>query len=244
MSTKKLTLLILTVFAFGKAMAQKESYEQIISEFDKYDYEAKGTLFPYEGEPITGVLEYSFLGGDKVYLQVINEKGKLKKEKFDSRDIKGFHLDTLGGMAFEVVKSYAIGGGRGSFYQNITPNGGEKIKLYRTFITEGLVTTATADGVDGRWEFAALFPGEEKVISLEDIRVKPMEKKLPKKYLSDCPELAKKVENKEEGYYLETNPLKFSKLIKQAKENGGISDQYQIRCNIYSKIISEYNSCQ
>jgi hypothetical protein len=175
---------------------------------------------------------------------VINKKGKMKREKYDPKKVKGFYLDTLGGMTFDVVKTNAIGGGAGSFYQNITPESDEKIKLYRTFTTQGLATTATNNEVNGDWDFAALFPGEKKVLSLSDLRVTPMEKKLPKKYLSDCPELAKKVKNKEEGYYVETNPLKFKKILNQTLENEGATDLNQIRYNVYSRIISEYNNCQ
>ncbi|NJO00944.1 MAG: hypothetical protein HC880_03945 [Bacteroidia bacterium] len=66
------------------------------SPFDDYKYRDNGVIHPLTGDSITGTLLYSFLEAN-VYLETLDEKGKIRREKYSPKQISGFRLDTLGG---------------------------------------------------------------------------------------------------------------------------------------------------
>lgn len=204
-------------------------YAQSDSPFDKYTYISQGKIYPNEGEPITRKLGYSFLAKN---LYVFREDGK--REKLKPKEIKGFTLDTLGVMDF-VVK-------QGAIYQNITPNDGKEVRLYKKFISQGLVTYAIEDEVQGDWQYFLDFPDKKNVLSIDDIRVS-IHKTLPR-YLGACPELAKKVSQRQEGYKYEGNPLKVKKVMKQALLNSEKDAPENPKAGLYLKILREYYNCK
>ncbi len=211
------------------------------STLKEFYFASPGVLYPKEGDSLQGIIHFSFLEGN-VHLSRTNNKGKRRTETFKPKSLHSFHLDSLDGLYFEVVKVKATLGSKEVICQNLTPGVYGLVKLYRQFITQGLLTLAVDGKVLGNWEYSVLLPGEEKVMNLQELKLNPMHKKLPA-YLSDCPILADKVARQEEGYTFQGNVFQISQSLRQAQAEGA-SSQDELRLSIYMRIAEEYNTCQ
>lgn len=210
-------------------MSTSTIYAQSTSPFDEYEYTSQGVLYLNDGEPIAGKLQYSIFFNHVYLLDVDGEA-----QKFKSKHLKGFVLDTLGGMKFDVKQ--------GGIYQNITPRGGQEIKMYKCFVSDRPVTYAIQNEIQGQWEYYLDFPDKKNVLSINDLRIS-VHKTLPR-YLGDCPELAKKVSERQEGYKYEGNPFKVGKIMKQAVANSEKDAPENPKAGLYLKILKEYYDCE
>lgn len=239
---KVLLLLLLGGSPFSEALqAQQDStdiYYQIVKE---YEYKAPGTLYTPEGDSLRGHLHYSFLG-QSVYIERRNHRGKMRVTKYNTKTLRAFRLDTLEGLYFEVVQKSSLLGGKRIICQNLTPGVYGLVKLYRQFLSDGLLTIVRDGKIEGSWEYSVLLPGQEKVIPLQDLKLNPMHKKLTR-YLHDCPPLAEKVAQQVEGYTVSNNRFKLSSAGEQAYQEAALSLD-ELRLKVYLRIAEEYNNCQ
>jgi hypothetical protein len=188
-------------------------------------YVSSGTLYLSATDSIRAELKFNVLTPTAVWAY---RNGK--QEEFDAVKIKGFKLDTLGGILFEkIVRSYIIEE-KPSFYQNLFPESKKELKLYRIFNKESSAGTVT-----GEWQYYLFLSNRNEIRSVNDVVVLPYHKKLVP-YLKGCPELAGKVENKVEGY-----------TFKLFTTTSGVSNQARKdhpSIAVISRIMEEYNACK
>ncbi len=72
------------------ALAQNSIDDAIQEIFDRYDYKSTDTIFPIDGKPIIGQLQFSFVKSAFVHHQEINENGEIVKTKYKPTEVKGF----------------------------------------------------------------------------------------------------------------------------------------------------------
>ena len=185
----------------------------------------KGVVYLTNGKSFEGKISInkgSFVSNPvKVYAE-----GDKKPMQFDLRDVKAYEING-DYYALKEIKGGVIIGHRYSFMERLTPEN-SRIHLYENVEK---VTTRTRYGTTTHYEteYYMELPGtdDDNVWAVNSSKFVPNFDEKMSKLLSDCPMLARKIANQEEGY--------FYRQISMFKEK---------RANVLLNIIEEYNRCR
>lgn len=200
---KNTTLLLLVILVSNRLYAQ-ESYPM-----DQFELRSPGVLYVTATDSLTGTVKYNELTSGGV--SIINSAGDSKR--FSAKEILGFKTDNPI-RRFYTVKSDGIDKSM-MLYEDITPGGGKKLMLLKSFLQDGIVISGGQ--VKGKWENKMYAVGSKKLIGSNFKKVAEA--------LNDCPALAEKITKKEKGYYF-----------------GMISTPMQQE-QVLNNIVTEYNAC-
>ena len=203
---KKQNLFFVAIFL----LAAIQTYSQGSYSASGFELQSDGVLYISETDSVTGKIEYSELSPGSV--RVVDASGKSKK--YTAKETIGFKTQNPK-KVFHSIKSDGIDKSM-LFYEDITPNGGKKLLLLRSFIQDGLLVTGGQ--VKGDWENTIYSPATKKILSANF-------KKMAEQ-LKDCPALAEKITNKEKGYYF------------------GLIATPQQKEEVLANIVKDYNTCQ
>jgi hypothetical protein len=203
MKTQNLFLLfIISIVSFQ--VYSQESYP-----LADFELRTNGVLYISETDSVAGTIKYNQLTSGSV--SVIDASGKSKSYK--AKEIVGFKtLDPT--RNFYSIKSDGLDKSM-LFYEDITPNGGKKLKLLKSFIQDGIIITNGQ--VNGSWESQLYSTADKKLLGTNF-------KKMAEQ-LKDCPALADKISKKQKGYYF------------------GMISTPMAQEEVLNTIASEYNSC-
>ncbi len=192
-----LTLSLLIVAAFGQDIREAIKYE------------GKGIIEFKDGTKAEGEIVYEPFRPDRVKCKTDGaEKATTYKikvvSKFTAGEYKYFNRSNKG----------AIGGDE--YFVQIISNESYKIKLY---MYEQQRQFGTDDGYEVETTYYIEFPGQENLIALNDLKLSPFHKKMPK-YITDCDELTKKIAKKDKKYKvgMMTTPKKKVEILKMIIE--------------------------
>jgi glycosyltransferase involved in cell wall biosynthesis len=181
-------------------------------------YSGNGKIITYDGREIQGEIEYSFVSSRKIYYQTNGSK----KENIPMKDVKEFFIDDL---HFVKLATTALAIGDDQDIAIVKTPENNKIMMYEV-ISQGIIGTGEIPAYETERDYVVLFPGQSKPKPISDLAFMPFNKKVSK-LVADCPELSKKIENKEEGYKL-----------------GIIGNNKEAIFNLFLKISDEYENCK
>lgn len=175
----------------------------------------EGSMIMEDGTEVTGTVGYWYVNPSVVRFK---GEGEDKETKYKVGEVKSFVVD---GRNFIRIKAKdAIGTNPYTFAEMLTPPD-QKMALL-------LYQQQPAVGADGQHPITKTYyvqiPNDEQVYPAGDIKFMPLHKKMSK-IVSDCPELAEKIAKKEKGY------------------NYGVVSSDEMRADILTTIIEEYNAC-
>ncbi len=197
------SLLLLTAIAFG-AMAQT----------DFVSYKGQGKLITNTGETYTGLVFYALSRPRRVTVVLEDKTEKV----FNYDDTKEFNI---GDRQYYTIRVKILGNPN-TFAQLLNPESSGFIKLYRneqqpTIVTnkDFTITTSYFIGIKD----------QEYAMAAGDIKLMPFNKKMSE-IVKDCPALATKILEKQDGYKL-----------------GMISNDL-MRMTVFQKIAKEFDECK
>lgn len=183
---KQITIALFMVFSVFNGFSQGAVEESVLIESLTHNYKESSYL-GIEGEELKGLIKYVEYESYFYFKQKGEEKGvKIKPEQ-----VKSFSYNN-GELFFYSLKE--------NFY--LKENKEEKIQIFKRFTPKGGLTGVKIEGgkVLGKY---SNYVSIENVIALAhmgDLKsFSPFKKKVPA-LLKACPELAKKVADKEKGY--------------------------------------------
>ncbi len=192
----------------------------------------KGTIHLTTGDSLVGYVYIHYVE-DNVYY---NQKRKIKQ-----KEVKSIRLDTLGGLYFYpcIIEANGLNIGKGEtrYFLDLTPEN-KQSKILMGYKNEDVIFNKDSPKklLKGEWQFTFNVNGNfEKTYIFNAGNVTPYHKKLPK-MLADCPELAKKIADKQEGYFYKDPPM-FSLSMAQATK---VSD----RLVVLRRILDTYETCK
>ena len=206
---KKLLVLLLafvTLNTFGQSNNTIQEKERV--------FIGEGTIYLESGEELSGRIVHTRTNLKSVSLYT---EGVKKPKVCKTNNIVKF---TIGdSILFVKVKSTTST----KLVQDIGYSD-NKIKIYdATFQGNLYIGLDMKDGAPTYLEYWIIFPGMKKAISIKDIM---LSRKKVAKYVADCPDLSKKILNKEKGYKISViTPLNV--LLETYKK---ISEEYE-QCN-------------
>jgi hypothetical protein len=182
----------------------------------------EGTLYLKDGKTVDGklVIETENIFGSKVKLYTNEER---KPMQFSLSQVRGYAMNNNAYEVKEIREGLSIGK-RQFFMKRLTPEN-SRIHLYEFSKKETVNKTSTRHVT----EYYAQLPGEEDdlVHSTIGSRFVPHFEQKVSRIVSDCPSLAKKIAEKQNGY--------FYAQVSLLKEK---------RVDVLMRIIEEYNQCK
>lgn len=185
-----------------------------IAQTDFITYRGPGKVVTHKGETFIGEVIYSLSSPGRV--KVILEDKTDKVLNYD--ETKEFTVDDRQYHAIKVK----ILGNPNTFAQLINPESSSLIKVYRneqqpTIVVGGnfAVTTSYYIGL----------PNQDKAFETGDLAMMPFNKKMAE-VVKDCPALAKKIMDKEDGYKI------------------GMMSVDLLRVPVYLRIAKEFDACK
>ncbi|RYZ58961.1 MAG: hypothetical protein EOO14_09005 [Chitinophagaceae bacterium] len=181
----------------------------------------EGRLYLHNGKTIDGklVIETENIFGGKVKLFAGDEK---KPMQFSLSQVRGYAMDNNEYELKEIREGLSIGK-RQYFMKRLTPEG-SRMHLYE-FSKKEIVNKTSSRHV---LEYYVELPGEEEnlVFSTNGSHFVPHFEQKVSRIVSDCPTLAKKIAEKQNGFfYAQVNLLR------------------EKRVDVLMRIIDEYNKC-
>lgn len=187
-----------------------QTYSQESYKLADFELQSPGVLYTSATDSLMGTIKYNELTGGGVTLTDASGKSK----RYTAKEVAGFKTQTPS-KVFYSVKSDGLDKSM-MFYEDITPNGGKKLKLVKSFIQDGVIISG--DQVKGKWENQLYSPATKKLLGSNFKKVAEQ--------LKDCPALADKITTKQKGYYF-----------------GLMSTPFQ-QDEVFKNIVTEYNTCQ
>jgi len=169
-------------------------------------YAGNGKIILNSGEELVGKVAIELYHPDEVAIGLSNREIK----NFNTRAVKEFYIED---KHYFTIKIPVIGNTNTFAY--LISKEGYKIRLFRYEQSDLSKSIST--------EIYVLFEGEQKAYTLDDFRVHPFSK--VSKFVQSCPELAKKIADKQEGYTL---------------PNSASTDEF---IELYKKVAEEYQNC-
>jgi hypothetical protein len=191
-------------------LSASQAFSQGTYSTSEFEVQGDGVLYISETDSVTGKIEYNELSPGSV--RIVDASGKSKK--YSGKEVIGFKTANPK-RVFHSVKSDGLDKSM-LFYEDITPNGGKKLLLLKSFIQDGLLVSGGT--VKGDWENAIYSPSAKKLI--------PANFKKLAEQLKDCSALAGKISNNEKGYY------------------HGLIATPQQKEEVLRNIVNDYNTCQ
>ena len=186
-----------------------------------YYIEGDGVMYMADGTVVPGIIRFGFVSQSCIDFHPATE---MKMKTYCSNKIDHF---TIGNKKFYAVtfkeSSFTIGHEK-VFMERLNDNDSDR---FRMFYIRHEVRNTDQQFQSGQWKldhgYYVLLPDMEKAYDIEDTRFMPFAKKMSA-LLQDCPDLSKKIADKEAGY-------KISVFA------GGGNDE------VYLRIMREYNAC-
>jgi len=177
-----------------------------------YELNGKGVIELVDGTLIEGDIYYNASNAGRVKITV---SGEDEQTKYKVNEVARF---TVGDIEYlNMTPSGVIG--NGGIFVTLISNKEYDIKIYKYYIqNKDLVYSYYVDEIT----YYVQLPNEEKLIDINDMKLTPFHKKLPK-YIADCTELCEKISKKEKGYKI------------------GMLTTLDKKLEIYKKIAEEYN---
>jgi hypothetical protein len=180
-------------------------------------YTDNGKLVMASGQIIEGKVQYCLTSPAKVF---VTPAGATKDVKYKCDEVKEFNIDEKQYISISLKGGdVSIGSGK-QFARLLTP-ADFKVKL---LISETQPAVVTGNNYAITVSYYCQVPGAENANALSDLKFTPFKKMA--KYLVDCPAIATKIENKEEGYSL---PMMTTD---------------DARKDVFLKIAGEYQNCK
>ncbi|MDB5014226.1 MAG: hypothetical protein JWQ25_2428 [Daejeonella sp.] len=229
MYTKIQKLFITAVFIFANCMFARA--QGLTADFNILLRTGKGTLVLNSGETFTGTFNFYLIHD---YLKFLKEFGD-KEEKYAIKDVKSFSInDSV--FYSKLTKGAEITMSKKKTFVLLKNSVNSKIKLYeRTYLldqyAESLETRIKQD------LYLELPEDSEEVYSTTALKFIPFAKKIST-LLAECPALALKIKEKEEGYAVAVLPKMSMNLMKMA--NSAVAGRPD---NVWMKIMLEYDEC-
>ena len=237
---KRLGIGLLVLVGSQQAWARQDAGTTINNSLQKYRHVSMGTVYITATDSVRGKLTYDEVS-DK--LSLVQEG---KDRKFNPNEVLGFRLDSLDQHYESQATADVVGGGSKSFYLNLTPNKGQRLKVYRSLQLDAdlLGTKIVGGDVVGSYEYGVLLPGTTKVTGITQLKLTPYYKKMPA-YVKDCPALAEKITAKQQGYTYGKGGLgglmtPTTGEIKRPVDDRATNEALQVML----RIAQEYNACK
>jgi len=203
MKTKPFLLLLIS-------LSTLQCYAQESYNLSEFELKSNGFIYITETDSVSGALTYNELASGKVMLTDASGKDK----KYTAKEVFSFKTQNPT-RTFYSIKTDGLDKSM-MFYEDVTPNGGKKLKLMKSFTQDGLVIVNGQ--VKGKWDNAMYSPSEKRLIGSNFKKVAEVVK--------DCPALAEKISKKEKGYYF------------------GLMSVPMVQEKVLNNIVTEYNTCQ
>ena len=180
----RFSILLLTILVVSAGI----SMAQTMVTLDIGSYYGFGTVKLNSGEVINDTLSFSFAGKGKVYLGSKYEDNPLElPKKYLPTDVEYFTIEDTTFVPVKTPQSLT-----GEFMIRMTPED-YKIQLYKKYEQDPQTYKIL-------FKYFAMFPGQTKAKDImSDLTLMPFAKKVPKN-IADCPDLAGKIEKKEDPY--------------------------------------------
>ncbi|TKB99085.1 hypothetical protein [Pedobacter cryophilus] len=177
------------------------------------NYKGEGNVVTNAGETLTGTVYYALSSPRRVSIKLVDGTEK----KFDYDDTKSF---IVGEKQYHAIKIKTLGNPN-TFAQLLNPQSSSFIKVYKnetqpTIVVGGDYTVTTTHFIG--------VTGEEVAYDTGDLKLTPFNKKMAE-IVKACPELAKKIADKENGYKV------------------GLISNDIFRVPVYLRIAQEYDAC-
>ncbi len=231
---KKIAIVMLSLLA-APAMAQAQGFLDKVKKFAgtsdtlgywksaTYVIEGPGSITLEDGSKQDGTVQFMVTGDNDDLRRIwFTPASEMKPKKLQSGEIKYF---TVKGTDFYAIRmkedDMAIGNAR-IFMEQINQSPEDKFRMYR------LRKVEKAEGPsDKPWQlkrgYFVMLPDFKNAHEIIDMTFTPFAKKMSE-YLKDCPELSKKIADKEEGY-------------KYNMFRGAGNDE------VFIRVMQEYNAC-
>lgn len=185
-----------------------------LSQTDFVTYVGPGNLITNTGETFNGKVVYSLSSPGKVRV-IFDDK---TDKTFNYNETKEFTVNDRHYYAIKVK----IVGNPNTFAQLLNPESSSLIKVYRneqqpTIVVDRNFTITTSYYIG--------LPNQDKAIETGDLKMMPFNKKMAE-VVKDCPALAKKIMDKEDGYKM------------------GMMSVDLLRIPVYLRIAKEFDACK
>lgn len=180
------------------------------------EYSGAGMVTLLDGSEVRGVVTYYPSSPGKVF---VKKDGEEKSEKYKAKDVKEFTLSDL--HYYSIIAKGGVDIGSDGAFGRLLNSPDSKIKLFLCESQSNIVVGSTPP-VDQ--SYYALVPGETAAYTLSGMKFTPFKKMA--NIVADCPDLAKKITGKEEGYFC---PMM-------------TTDDYRLK--VFLKVAEEYSNCK
>ncbi len=222
-----LVILFVTLFTQSVSAQSPRERLQIIDAAVKQDargsyvVEGVGTIKLKNGEMLDGQLMFTISRGlgSQGRVQYFRE-GRMTPDDFYPSQVAYFQI---GEYVFYPLDVRYEGTNYSIFAQLVNNNLDDKMKLYRLYMAEASSEPTRPDIL--KRAFFIHMQGEPRATQLGGGSLTPFAKSMSKN-VADCPDLAKKIKEKEEGYK--------TAMIDLTNKND----------DVYFRILEEYNACK
>lgn len=210
---------LMLLLLFTSVLLNAQPTPQSAPKVPEKQWKDTGTLWVNDTLSLTGTIWYTARSNNKV--EITTTDGNIHKYK--AKEIKGF---TISGSQWFSKPVKELGLGDNNYFLNLVSPSTDKIKKYDLHEQS---KSGTMSGNTPVFEYTKStmleIPGENKLFPVGDTYFMPFHKKMAA-IVKDCPELAKKIEDKEKDY-------KVNKIL-------GIPQNFD---KVVMKVVDEYNAC-
>jgi hypothetical protein len=212
---KHVSLTLLAIMVFSSTIKAQEQKAQMTA---PVIFQGEGTMYFADGTIATGNILYEAITGKFVKIAVTGAGSKA--DKYKAKEVLRFTI----GSSLWYVKTIkdALSSSGNEYFVNLTNDSSSKIKLYDYHEQDAMMPGGLAAYTKKTY---VELPGAEKLYSPNNLYFMPFHKKMAA-ITADCPELSKKIADKEDGY-------KIKKML-------GMPTNLE---TMVLKIIGEYNAC-
>ena len=207
------------LFLFTSTLLNAQPTPQSAPKVPEKQWKEKGTLWVNDTLNLIGTIWYTARNNNKV--EITTTDGNIHKYK--AKEIKGFAISSVQWFSKPIKEA---GLGDNNYFLNLVSPSSDKIKKYDLHEQS---KSGTMSGNTPVFEYTKSIyveiPGENRLVFIGDTYFMPFHKKMAE-IVKDCPELAKKIEDKEKDY-------KVNKVF-------GIPQNFD---KVVLKVVDEYNAC-
>ena len=157
-------------------------------------YSGNGKMELASGEIIEGTIEFCLSSPAKVR---IVQTEQTEKEKYKSDEVKQFNIEDKHYLSVSLKGGVSVGNSD-QFARVLTP-ADWKVKVFMTETQPSVVVSVSGE-IPITVSYYCSIPGDNNLYELSNMKFTPFKKMA--KYLADCPSVAAKINNKEEGYFV------------------------------------------
>jgi hypothetical protein len=208
--------MMLAVTAFGLSATAQEEKAQMLP---PVVFQGTGSVTLRDGSTVTGTVFYKAIGN--TYVSIVADGGSGAEHGYKAKEVLRFNIGST--LWFVKTIKDAISAGGNLEIVRLENDSTSKLKLYTTHQQDGTITGGLASYLKKTY---VELPGADRLYSTNNLYFMPFHKKMAE-ITAGCPELSKKIADKEDGY-------KVKKLL-------GLPTNLE---TMETKAINEYNNCQ